>query len=355
VTDRFAVIMAGGAGTRFWPRSRKSRPKQLLEIRPGRTLIQETLDRLPDWLPRERVIAVTNVEQAESLVAHTGLSPENVVREPMGRDTAPCVALAAAIVEKRCPDAAMVVLPADHLIEDVDAFRTDLERAFRTAEDEDSLLTFGIRPDHPATGYGWIELAQRRVDGLFPVESFREKPDEMTARRFLRSGGFLWNSGIFVWRSSVIREEIAEFLPELTSAIGSIEDRLDTPRVSEELARVYPTLEPVSIDRGILQKSDRIVCLAASFDWDDLGSFESLVRQGDVDDDGNVVFGEAEWLNAEGCLVDNHAEGLVALLGVKDLLVVRVDDAVLVARRDQEQQVKDLVQRLKERGKDRYL
>ena len=354
MSSRFAVIMAGGSGTRFWPRSRAVKPKQLLEARPGKSLIEETMARVPEWIPAENVLIVTNAEQAPALKELVSVPDGNVLCEPVGRDTAPCVALAAAVVQKRAPGGSMVVMAADHIIEDVESFQSDLEVAFRAAETEGSLVTFGVEPEYAATGYGYIEFGEEQ-NGVRRVAAFEEKPNAERAEEFKSSGRHLWNSGIFVWTTTAILDEINGHLPDLGAAMSDLESAIDGPDFQPRLEETFPKLAKVSIDVGVMQKAAKVQVVPASFDWDDVGSFESLARFGDKDAADNVCFGEVCALDAGGNIVDNRSEGMVALLGVKDLVVVRTKDAILVAHRKDEQRVKEMVEKIRSEGGEKYL
>ncbi|MCA9320464.1 MAG: mannose-1-phosphate guanylyltransferase [Planctomycetes bacterium] len=356
MNERFAVIMAGGSGTRFWPRSRTDRPKQLLEMRPGSTLIQDTQARIPAWIDRDHIIYVTNESQAAALIEQTGADPRNVLREPCGKDTAPCVALATALIQQRSAKASMCVLAADHFIAPNEAFAADLERAFKAAEAEPVLVTFGIPAAVPHLGYGYLERSIKRPDGLFEVARFHEKPAADRAQAFVDGGRHDWNSGIFVWSADTIAAEFERQQPALWATVRAAGPQLDGPLRAEAIDRAYQAITAgISVDRGIMQGAGRVVAVSASFEWDDIGSFGALARHAPVDDAGNVTLGETVTLDAKHCVVDNRSEGIVALLGVEGLVVVRVGDAVLVTTTEREQDVKLIVQKLRDQGRDQYL
>ncbi|RME45300.1 MAG: mannose-1-phosphate guanylyltransferase, partial [Deltaproteobacteria bacterium] len=274
---RYAVILAGGRGTRFWPVSRKTDPKQLIPLLDGKTLLEATVERIAPLFPPERiVVAVTEQLAPKVAQALPRLPAENLVVEPAGRNTAPCIALAAREIGRRDRRATMAVFPADHYIPDQEAFLPILEAALRVAEEEGVLVTFGIRPDRPHTGYGYIERGEevRRVRGvpIHRVRSFREKPNRAVAQRYLEAGNYAWNGGIFVWRTDIIEEEIATFLPDVAQGLRDIDGVSDSEERGRRLAEVYPTFPNISIDYAILEKSDRIVMVEIDTRWSDVGA-----------------------------------------------------------------------------------
>lgn len=354
--DVFAVIMAGGSGTRFWPKGRQARPKQLLAIEGERTLIQATIDRIPDGVPRERVLVVTNVSQRDGLMAQVDLPQENVLGEPCGRNTAACIGLAAHAVQSRRPDGVMVVMAADHVIAPKENFVDCLERAVGAARDGRSLVTLGIEATGPAEGYGYIALGEEVSPGVHVLDDFKEKPQGEVAQQYFDQG-YLWNSGLFVWRADTILARISEFMPDLAAGLEEIRPTIGTPDFAATLDRVYPDLPNVPIDKGVMEKAGDRLCVRSTFAWDDVGSLAALARHNPVDDEskGNVVLGESVIVDSRRCIVDNGADGLVAVLGVEDVAVIRTDDAVLVVRRGEEERVREIVAELKDRRLDRYL
>ncbi|MEE9395083.1 MAG: mannose-1-phosphate guanylyltransferase [Planctomycetota bacterium] len=353
--NTYVVIMAGGSGTRFWPRGRRSLPKQLLAMGPGGTLIQETWARIPASIGVERTLVLTGASQVEALCEQLPeLSCENVIAEPAGRDTAPCIALAAAVVHRRCADAVMIVLAADHVIQPPEAFQHCLERAVQAARSTEGLITLGIPPSYAATGYGYLELGAEIEPGLREVANFVEKPVEAVAQDYLAAGNYLWNSGIFIWKAATVLEELKVFVPQLAEGVERIA-AADGDEFDAILASDYPKLEKISIDYAVMERSKRRYCVPATFEWDDVGSFSALARLNPADARGNVALGDVLVLDTKGCIIDNRSDGLVATLGVSDLIVVRTQDAVLVARKDQAERVKEIVQELERKGETRYL
>ncbi len=348
------VIMAGGEGTRFWPRSRRALPKQYLSFDGTTSLLRQTVERLAGFVAPEQTFVITGAEHVPLAREHSGLPERSVIGEPKGRDTAACIGLGARLARSIRDDAVLVVLSADHLIDPVAAFRQTLTRAADLASTSEALVTIGLRPDRPATGYGYIEVGERADDGLPPahrVVSFREKPELEVARRFLLAGNFLWNSGMFAFRTDAIQGALARHLPELSAGLESIHDPFD----QEELRRVYPGLPKISIDYGVLEPAPNKLVVEATFEWDDLGTFEAVARHATRAGDGNLARGEAAFVDAKGTLVDNDCEGIVVVSGLDDVLVVRTRDAVLVLPRKDAEKVKDIVKELRKQGRDRWL
>jgi mannose-1-phosphate guanylyltransferase len=349
-----ALIMAGGGGTRFWPRSRTLRPKQFLRFRGDDSLLQATVKRLRGLVPPERTLLITGADVAALAREHSGLPASSIIGEPEKRDTAACIGLGALVASRVRPDAILLVLAADHLIEPAESFHACMRRAAELADEHGAIVTVGLRPTRPSTGFGYLEFGKRiddRQPAAFAVKTFHEKPDLETAGLFLRHGSFLWNSGIFVFRPAVILEAIERHLPALHAALTTIRD----PRNEAELRRVYPTLEKQSIDYGVLEKAQNQIVVEADFQWDDVGTFDAIARYARPDAHGNVARGEVVAMDARNTLVDNDAKGVVVLSGVSDLLVVRTDDVVLILPRKSAQSVKDVVQRLAREGRSDIL
>lgn len=356
-----AVIMAGGSGTRFWPESRRNRPKQLLPITGGRAMLAETIARLDPLVPLERTWVVTNAQQVQGARRVCPRLPaQNVLVEPVGRNTAPCVGLAAAAIAQEDPAALMAVLPADHAISPAAEFQRALRAAAQAADRPGTFVTFGIPPTWPATGYGYIRRAARAgaYEGLdcYRVAGFTEKPDAARAAEFLASGEYLWNSGIFVWRARTILDAIRAHMPELDAGLREIAAKCGEPGFQAAVDRVYPGLPAVPVDVGIMEKVDGVLVLATPFRWSDVGSWKSLYEELPHDQQGNAaVFPHGGTLLAEdasGVLAYSAEPQIVAALGVRDLVIVRTADAVLVARRDRAEEVKKFVDRLKAAGRE---
>jgi mannose-1-phosphate guanylyltransferase len=345
-----AVILAGGKGTRFWPKSRARLPKQLLPIVSDRTMVQETVERLAPLIPAERVWVVTGEDHAGELRDQLPDVPAaQIVVEPIGRNTAPAIGLAAALIARADPRATMVVLPADHHIRYGDRFRETLARAIDLASAGTLLVTIGIEPTTPETAYGYIERGEEIAAGKNRVRRFTEKPDRTLAEEFVRSGRYLWNSGIFVWKVGAIRDALARHLPDVVRGLERF-----VAAGSEEVAAAYRAIPDQSIDYGVLEKADNVAVVPGDFGWDDIGSWTALLRLGPADADGNVVRGRVLALSSRGNLAASDKR-LIALIGVEGLVVIDTEDAVLVCSADRVQDVKQIVDELHRRGWKEHL
>ena len=351
--------MAGGSGTRFWPASRRQRPKQLLALTGERSLIQQTVDRMEPLTPADRVIIVTGASHAGALGEQLGQLPEGrIIAEPMARNTAAAAGLAAAWVAARDPEAVCLVLPADHLITDEALFLSTMRRAVRAAREEDVLVTLGLTPRFPATGFGYIETGPVK-DNTSPqvceVAAFHEKPELAKAREYLDSGRHLWNSGMFAWRAEVLLAEIRTHLPELADGLAELVLHLGAPDQAEALKRIYPQLPATSVDYGILEKSGNMRVVRGDFGWSDVGSWDAMAELWQADETGNAAQdGRMMAIEAEGNLVSAQGR-LAAFLGVSGLVAVVTDDVLMVLPRDRCQDVKKFVDQLKEQGLEQYL
>jgi len=338
----WAVIMAGGYGERFWPMSRRKQPKQLLPIVGDRTMIQQTVARLETVFDPARMMVVTNREQAP-LVRKQLPRVRNVIAEPMGRNTAPCIGLAASMIHQRDPDAVLAVLPADSYISDVAGYRRVVRDALELARREDVLVTIGIRPNAPHTGYGYIhlggELSAKTPTRFWKAQRFVEKPDLKTAKEFLESGDYRWNAGMFVWSARSIIGAFEKYQPEMWKQIGKIKD-------ARSLKRIYPGLEKISIDYAIMEKADNVVVANGEFDWDDVGDWPAVERHYAKDAQGNVARGPFAAINSNNCVVVSGGKHLVALVGVNDLVIVHTPDATLVCHKSEAQRVREIPKQL---------
>jgi len=346
-----AVIMAGGMGTRFWPLSTPARPKQFVTLFGERSLLQMSFDRLRGLVPPERILVLTNAAHVAIAREQLPELPEgHIIGEPVRRDTAAAVALAAVLVRERFGDSVILTLTADHLIEPTDLFQQDLVSAARQVAAADVFYTFGIRPAYPATVYGYLETgaAVAADDGIehFELRQFKEKPDLETARRYVDSGRFLWNSGMFVWKAATILREIRTWLPGHSEALEPLGGCDGTPRWQEALEKAFAGIRPISIDYGVMEKTRTpLRCVASRFSWSDVGGWPAL---GDLlarDSRGNAVRGTLRAIDASGNLVFSEAPGeTVALIGVEGLIVVRSGNRTLVARKEDADRIRELLE-----------
>lgn len=356
-----AVIMAGGAGTRFWPASRALLPKQLLDLAGGRSMIQATVGRLGDLVPPHRVLIVTNEQLVTRISAQLPeLPPTAILGEPCKRDTAPCIALAASIIQKRDPHGTMAVMPSDHVIGPDDTFRAALRAAEDLVEQDPArIVTFGIRPTYPAESFGYIERGEQLdcppAVRAFRVSRFREKPAADVAEKYLASGNFYWNAGIFVWKASTVLQSLQRFEPQMFQHIERIAASLDTPRFAEVLQTEFHAIQGKSIDYAVMERHEHVVVVEAAFDWDDVGGWQSLARTRGADADGNTVIGRHVGIRTEGSIVRTDKDHLVVTLGLKDTIVVHTPDATLVANKHDEEAIREVVNILKDRGWNEYL
>ncbi|HEX6983026.1 MAG TPA: mannose-1-phosphate guanylyltransferase [Balneolaceae bacterium] len=349
-----AVIMAGGAGTRFWPRSTEAHPKQFLNIFGDRTMLQATVDRIEKLIPSKNVWVITNDRYVDLVQQQLPDVPGgNIVGEAVAKNTAPCVALAAALIQNQDPDATMVVLPADHRIGEPEKFISILETAAAKAEDAETLVTIGIEPDRPETGYGYIEFDKKSSEthsGLEvkKVNQFREKPDQKTAEGFVDSGNFLWNSGMFIWGASTILEQFKKHLPEIHKHVENLSASIGSDHQKEAIDEFYHGCPSISVDYGIMERAETVFVVPGSFGWNDVGSWKAVYDLREKDTNGNAVQTEtAAMANSNNNLIYSKSGKMIALVGVDNLAVVETDDAILVCNLDEAQGVKDVVNKLR--------
>lgn len=354
----FALILAGGSGTRLWPRSRKNQPKQLLPLLSKRTMLQETVDRIRPLIPADHIFVVTNASYAASVHQQLPELPRrNIIGEIEGRGTAPSIGLGGLWMQKLDPEAVMISLHADHYIAKPKEFRRVLLDAVRVARDG-SLVTLGIKPDRPETGYGYIhrgELVKRLGNQeVYRVAQFMEKPNAATAARFVDSGEYYWNSGIFAWKLTTLWEEYATHQPILCEQLQQIGAALGTSREQATMARVWRKIKNETIDVGIMEKSKRVVTLPIDIGWSDVGSWATLHDLLPHDTNLNVVVGEHIGVDTSSSLIYGNNR-LIATVGLKDIIIVDTGDAVLICPKHRAQDVKYIVEALKQAKKDRYL
>jgi mannose-1-phosphate guanylyltransferase len=356
-----ALIMAGGGGTRFWPRSRQKRPKQFLKLTGAATLLQQAVARIEAQVPPERTWIITGADfQDETARQVPVLARERIIGEPCGRDTAACIALGAALIARSDPEAIMLVMPADHVIEPAQEFARAVHVAEHMArESPASLITFGIRPTGPATGYGYIhrgpEIAHRQGVRVFRVQGFREKPNQETAERMIASGEFFWNSGIFAWTAAAILKELRNNRPAIHAAALRIAEAWGSPRGDQVFRDEYAALEKISIDFAVMEKARDVLVVEAPFRWDDVGSWLALERLHPQDADGNTVLARHCGVKTKNCIVAADADRLVATVGVEDLVIIQEGNAILVAHRRDEAGIRQIVETLKAKGMADFL
>jgi len=350
--QNFIVIIAGGKGERFWPQSRARRPKHLLPIVGTKPMLEQTLERVRSLASLENTFVITSAVQEKAVrQVCPGLPPSNIIAEPAGRDTAPAVALAAALIQARDPQGVFAVLPADHVIHDGASYERDLRAAFAAASAEPVMVTIGIEPTEPATGFGYIQRGEKWSDfeerPVYRVKRFVEKPSLEVAQGYLASGDYVWNAGMFVWSVSVVDEALRQHAPELHAGLAPVRKALAEGKpLSSVLKRVYPKLGKISVDYALLEKSSNVVVLPSSFDWDDVGAWPAVPKHYQKDATGNVCRGLAVIEDGANNIVFSEDGHLTAVLGLDDLIVVHTKDATLVAPKSKAQEIKRLLKRI---------
>jgi len=369
----YGVVMAGGKGTRLWPEGRESWPKQLLKLLDDRTMIEVAVQRLAPVVPLERQLIVTTAEYTQPIAdALPDFPRENILSEPAGKNTAPCIGWAAVKILERDPDAVMAVVTADHVITDEDEFRHVIRSACRVAEQRRVVTTIGMVPSRPETGYGYIRHSSEEVvriaregsgpevdgafDRAFAVHEFVEKPELARAKQYVAAGPgeYLWNSGMFMMQASFALDLFAEYLPKHHELLMSIQQSLGTPREAEATNEAYQRFEPISIDYGIMEHAKDVVVIPGSFGWQDIGVWPSLNAVGASDEEGNIIAGDHVGIDTEGCIILSNGR-LIATIGMRDTLIVETPDAVLVCPKDQAQRVREIVQWLEHEGRSEVL
>ena len=350
-----AVIMAGGRGERFWPKSRNASPKQFLSLtKDGETMIQKTVKRLLPIVEADDIYIVTNAAYKELVFEQLPAIPEeNVLLEPCARNTAPCIAFAAAVISRKYEDAMMLVLPSDHLIGYEDIYINTLKKAIRAAEKGTRLVTIGITPEYPETGYGYINFGEEK-DDVYAVERFVEKPDLATAKEYLASGRYLWNSGMFVWKVSSVMHNIKEFMPDIYKGAVRIGQAFGTPDFTDVLVKEFTAFRSESIDFGIMEKADHIYTIPGSFGWDDVGSWLAVERINETDDNNNFIDGDVITVDAQRTTVCG-GKRLIAAVGTRDIIIVDTDDVLLVCSKNNTQDVKKVIAQLKEQHRNEFV
>ena len=352
-----ALIMAGGRGERFWPRSRRNLPKQFLSLTDdGRTMIQLTVERILPLVDIEDIYIATNKDYRQlALEQLPGIPEENILCEPIGRNTAPCIGLGAVHIAKKYEDAIMLVLPSDHLIKFTKMYQTTLRDACRVAEEGTNLVTIGIMPDYPETGYGYIKFDAKEPEGrAYRVDRFVEKPSLEAAKEYLAAEEYLWNSGQFIWKVSSILKNMKQYMPDTYSRLLRIQEAIGTPEQEMVLDKEFREMESQSIDYGIMEKAKDIFILPGAFGWDDVGSWLAVGRIKKTNELGNVVDGNIITVNTKNCIIQGGRK-LIAAVGLRGLIIVDTEDATLICEKDYTGDIKTVLENLKICNRDEYL
>ena len=349
-----ALIIAGGFGTRFWPLSRRANPKQFLSILSEKSMIQITAERLLKIIPPDNIYVVIPHSQKSLVKEHLSfLKEENIIIEPFGMNTAPCIALAAKYLEKRyASEEKFLVIPADHQIEKEEEFFTYLKSASDIAGNN-TLVTFGIRPDYPSTGYGYIEVGEKLSEVAYRISNFKEKPDLKTAESFLKTGKYFWNSGMFFWKISSILTAFDEYLPEVAKLLGEIEEKWKNQGLNADISVEYEKMPKLPIDIGIMEKARNSAVIPVDIGWSDIGSWQALYDLSPKDINDNVLPEDNITINSRGNYV--RTDKFVALVGIDNLTVVETDDILLISSKDSSQEIKSIVEKLKEKKREEFL
>jgi mannose-1-phosphate guanylyltransferase len=359
--NRYVLIMAGGVGSRFWPLSRHEKPKQFLDILgKGETLIQQTYRRFKSFCPKENIFIVTNSDHKDLVLEQLEIEPDRVLSEPLRRNTAPCIAYGTFRIQSENPNAIIAVTPADHLILKEEEFCEVMGKAYKFAGENKVLLTLGIKPDKPETGYGYIQANEKKpvegFDRLLKVKTFTEKPDIDLARVFLKSGDFYWNSGIFIWNINSILGALEKYLPDIYSAFDDGRKLFGTSKEENFISQTYAACGSISIDYGIMEKADNVFVMCADVDWSDLGTWSSLYEHSTLDKDGNAIIKGTVFSYENSGNIINISPGKVAVLqGLKDYIVVNSDDILLIVKKEEEQNIKHYLDAVKKKTKEKYL
>lgn len=343
----FGVILAGGKGERFWPMSRGMRPKQLIPVISNKTMLEETVTRLEEFIANKDVFVIATEQLKEPIADLDCMPEENVLTEPFGKNTALAIGYAAVKMEYLDPDSVMLVCPADHSITSVEQFRETVEIGYEYAL-QGNLVTFGITPTRPEIGYGYIELGEPvEDDKVYSIKSFKEKPNLKVANAYIKSGNTLWNSGIFLWRTKDILEAINKYLPEMHKQLMDFGKHIDRDSEKDALYKLYKKCKAISIDFGVMERADNIIIVRSQFKWDDVGNWNALERSRDADKNGNISSGEVIAVNANNNIFYSDS-GLIAAMGVDDIVIVKTEDVTLVVNKRDTAQIKQLIKELNE-------
>lgn len=354
----FAIIMAGGEGTRFWPLSRQYMPKQLINISGNDIMINETIKRLSGVIPMSNVLVITNKKQASNMnqMILSDLPRENIIIEPVGRNTSACIAYAAMVVKSRCDSAVMCILPSDHYITETESFGNVLKMACTVAYETDKIITIGVRPTFPSTSYGYIKYLKesRQYKNVYEVEEFVEKPAVDTARRYMEENCYLWNSGMFVWKVSTILASLKRYLPRLFNRMTEIQEFIGTEKEEEAVSSAYASLQNISIDYAVLERSDDVLVIPGDFGWNDVGSWDTLGTIFPTDENGNIIKAKHLGIDTRNSIIYGE-DRLIATIGLKDFIIADTRDALLICPKGKAQEVKSIVSHLKNKQMGEYI
>jgi mannose-1-phosphate guanylyltransferase len=359
--NRYVIIMAGGVGSRFWPLSRREKPKQFLDITgSGETLIQQTYRRFKNTCPEKNIFIVTNADHKELVIEQLGIDPSRVLGEPFRRNTAPCLAYGTFRILKENPDAVIAVTPADHLIVKEEKFCDVIKNCYEFAEGNDALITLGIKPDRPETGYGYIQADQKKAvkgyGNLLKVKTFTEKPDIDLAKVFLESGDFFWNSGIFIWNIKSILSAFEKHMPDMYTVFDESREIFGTSQESGFIGKTYAECRSISIDYGIMEKADNVYVMCTDIGWSDLGTWSSLYDHSPSDKEGNsLIRGDVYSYDCKGNIFNISGGKIAVIQGLKDYIVVDSDDVLLIVKKEEEQNIKQFLEDVRSSTKEKYL
>ena len=355
----YVAIMAGGIGSRFWPKSRTSYPKQFLDIlNTGKTLIQWTFERYAAFIPKENIFVVTSEEYADIVAQQLPEIPvENIVAEPSRKNTAPCVAYISFKLLQKDPEASLIVAPSDHMIMDGENFKKITTQALDFVDKQEAFITLGIKPTYPNTGYGYIQFDSKLIaDNIHKVKTFTEKPNLELAKTFVASGEFLWNGGIFVWKVKTVVNAFEKYQPEMFELFDGEKENFNTPKEKEAINKIYPQCTNVSIDYAIMEKADNVYVIPSSFGWSDLGTWNSAYENLEKDYLGNAVTSDnVIVIDATKCMISAPHDKLLLLQGMDDFIIIDTKDVLMICKKDKEQAIKEYVAEVKRSKGDKYL
>ena len=357
--NHYGVIMAGGGGTRFWPLSRQKTPKQLLNLSGKDLMVNEAVERMATVIGKSNIFIVTADVQAPAMITATQgkVFPRNILAEPAARNTAACIGYSAMEILRKYGDGVMIITPADHYIEDVPALTEIFKTAILTAEEQDKLVTIGLKPTFPSTGFGYIKYDPQTDGTVKPVIEFREKPDEETAKKYVESGRYAWNSGMFIWKASLILKKLEEYTPDIYEDLKTIGDAMNTPREQEVLHDVYPNIRKISIDYAVMEPSaakGNVLVIPGDCGWNDVGSWDMMDILHEPDESNNILLGDVVAVDVKDAVIYSSTRTVTAV-DVENIVIVETPDAIMVCRKDKAQEVKKIVDALNEAGRKELL